>query len=255
MLANALNSNPKPTPDPQLDQLKDEIEVSKIRIWIDPIDSTAQYIQGKTSKPDEYGVIYEGLECVTVLIGVYQVDTGLPIAGVVFQPFYKLEGDSWKSRCFWGICYGDIKLHSNKTIDDISPSSKQEHGLVITSSSEDDEVQAKLKKGFRLCHSAGVGYKTVCVLDRTVDAYLLSKDSSYHWDICGPHAILLALGGGIVAYKTALKKECNDVNQLQIRYHLPKPGASSGINQWCNSDGLIVYRDISVLKKICSIIS
>lgn len=56
-------------------------------------DSTAQYIQGQKSKPDEHGVVYEGLQCVTVLIGVYQVDTGLPIAGVVFQPFHHQEED------------------------------------------------------------------------------------------------------------------------------------------------------------------
>lgn len=255
LLAKALNSNPEPPSDPKLDQITEEIDLSKIRIWIDPIDSTAQYIQGQKSKPDEHGVVYEGLQCVTVLIGVYQVDTGLPIAGVVFQPFHHQEEDSWKSRCLWGICYGDIKIHSYEKENHPSSSTKGEHGLIITSSSEDENVQEKLKEDFRLCYAAGVGYKTLCVLDHTVDAYLLSKGSTYHWDICAPHAILLAMGGGIVACKTALKNPTDDIKQLQIHYHLPKADAAKGINQWCNSNGVIAYRDITVLKKICSTIS
>lgn len=124
---------------------------------------------------------------------------------------------SWKSRCLWGICYGDIKIHSYEKENYSSSSTKGEHGLIITSSSEDENVQEKLKEDFRLCYAAGVGYKTLCVLDHTVDAYLLSKGSTYHWDICAPHAILLAMGGGIVACKTALKNPTDDIKQLQVR--------------------------------------
>ena len=34
-----------------------------------------------------------GLQCVTVLIGAYNIVTGLPVMGVIYQPFHtKTEG-------------------------------------------------------------------------------------------------------------------------------------------------------------------
>ena len=124
---------------------------------------------------------------------------------------------SWKSRCLWGICYGDIKIHSYEVEKHLSSPTNREHNLIITSSSEDENVQKKLKQEFDLCYAAGVGYKTLCVLDHTVDAYLLSKGSTYHWDTCAPHVILLAMGGGIIAYKSALENPKDDCTQLQVR--------------------------------------
>ena len=51
------------------------------------LDSTAQYIHGHDSVQAEGGVYKEGLQCVVVLIGAYSMKTGLPVAGVMNQPF------------------------------------------------------------------------------------------------------------------------------------------------------------------------
>ena len=51
------------------------------------LDSTAQYIHGYDSVQAEGGVYKEGLQCVVVLIGAYSMKTGLPVAGVMNQPF------------------------------------------------------------------------------------------------------------------------------------------------------------------------
>ena len=54
---------------------------------LDILDSTAQYIHGYGSVQAEGGVYKEGLQCVVVLIGAYSLKTGLPVAGVINQPF------------------------------------------------------------------------------------------------------------------------------------------------------------------------
>ncbi|KAK8780789.1 hypothetical protein V5799_017870, partial [Amblyomma americanum] len=55
-------------------------------------DSTSEYISGKWGDEDEgSSVVSSGLQCVSVLIGVYDRSTGLPVAGVVNQPFHHLD--------------------------------------------------------------------------------------------------------------------------------------------------------------------
>lgn len=56
-------------------------------------DSTAEYIQAKKNNPDENGIEMGGLRCVCVLIGVYDLQTGIPVMGIINQPFYK-ESDN-----------------------------------------------------------------------------------------------------------------------------------------------------------------
>ena len=56
------------------------------RVTLPVSDSTAQYIQGDTGKLHD-GLVAEGLQCVAVLIGVYDKNTGLPVIGVANQPF------------------------------------------------------------------------------------------------------------------------------------------------------------------------
>ncbi len=50
-------------------------------------DSTAQYIHGYESVQCDGGIYKEGLQCVVVLIGAYNLHTGQPIVGVLNQPF------------------------------------------------------------------------------------------------------------------------------------------------------------------------
>ncbi|KAG9462304.1 hypothetical protein GDO78_014412 [Eleutherodactylus coqui] len=73
--------------DMALDAVKVTVPLDNIAVWVDPIDSTYQYIKGSGDIQPEAGIYPKGLQCVTVLIGVFLMDSGHPIMGVVNQPF------------------------------------------------------------------------------------------------------------------------------------------------------------------------
>lgn len=50
-------------------------------------DSTYQYIKGSADIKSNQGIFPSGLQCVTILIGVYDLHTGVPLMGVINQPF------------------------------------------------------------------------------------------------------------------------------------------------------------------------
>lgn len=105
-LAQIVHSNPEVCEDTELSTCPVAC-VSSLGIWIDPIDSTSEYIAGKWGDEDEgSGIVSSGLQCVSVLIGVYDRGTGLPVAGVVNQPFHHLDDHNrWASLC---ICATSI---------------------------------------------------------------------------------------------------------------------------------------------------
>jgi len=39
-------------------------------------------------------MVTEGLQCVCVLVGVYEKSTGLPIIGVINQPFQSIDNNN-----------------------------------------------------------------------------------------------------------------------------------------------------------------
>jgi len=51
------------------------------------VDSTADYISATEAVDEQTGLYLSGLRCVTVLIGAYKKSTGVPVLGVVNQPF------------------------------------------------------------------------------------------------------------------------------------------------------------------------
>jgi inositol polyphosphate 1-phosphatase len=236
-----------------------------VGIWIDPIDATAQYINAKSGSISETGVHSEGLRCVTVLIGMYDRATGQPIFGCINQPFVQLDTDSqrWTGRYVWGISYNGLNVVSaNSTLYDGLPNHPNARNYVVLSTSEDDSIQSKLGQHFQLVYAAGAGYKILCIVDRLVGSYLLSKDSTFKWDTCAPHAILLAQGGGIVDFNMALAAAkahatrptmaSDGLAQLladcQIKYHLPKPGYDCGlINTYGNHGGILGYWSTDLL--------
>ncbi|KAJ3641623.1 hypothetical protein Zmor_028119, partial [Zophobas morio] len=208
--------------------------------WIDPIgtiiirkhpiftlflDSTAEYING-VEEVDVSGITISGLKCVTVLIGVYDKKSGLPIIGIINQPFVENNGKRWFGRCYWG--------HPSETsLPPISPLP----GTICVSSSEDPTVVKKLKEtGYHITEASGAGYKILTVITGFADAYVLTKDSTFKWDTCGPQAILRSLDGDIVVYASALDKD-----PASVTY---------GIDTTCNTGGIIAYKDEGVLKDI-----
>lgn len=68
--------------------------------------------------------------------------------------------------------------------------------LAVVSSTEDEKYIKALKDlGYTVVFSAGAGHKILKVVCGDADLYLLSKNSTFKWDTCGPHAILNAIQG------------------------------------------------------------
>lgn len=121
---------------------------------------------------------------------------------------------------------------------------------MVTSGSEDNEVKAALKSaGFKVIEAAGAGYKILTVICGLADAYVLSKNTTFKWDVCGPHAILKAMGGGIVNFSKVKYGKTEEINYSEDGIC----SESDKISRCCNSGGIIAYRDANVLAKLVNI--
>ena len=60
-----------------------------------------------------------------------------------------------------------------------------------------------------MCLASGAGYKCLCVINGSVDAYLYSGDACYSWDTCAAHALLLSTGGGMCKLSDVSKGSWN----------------------------------------------
>lgn len=195
------------------------------------LDATKEYINGDTVFSDFPGITSSGLDCVTVLIGVYDKETGEPLMGVINQPFHKkLSDDSYESKVFWGISIGELKANNIQITDNI-------HRIAIFSTSEDSTVLEKVKQNhYEIAFSAGAGHKILRVVLNDAKWFLLTKGSTYKWDTCGPHAILNSLGGGVVDLRESLKKN----SAVNLIYSEGKS----------NSNGIFAYQEESNLKEL-----
>lgn len=126
-----------------------------------------------------------------------------------------------------------MKEHNNKKI-------------IILSRVEDENIKSKLlDAGFILVEAAGAGYKILSVALGQVDAYILSKSSTYKWDTCGPQALLRSLHGGIIEFQSFINNF--DSDYINIKY------LSTSTN-FSNSNGLIAYRNFEILQTLKSIL-
>lgn len=71
--------------------------------------------------------------------------------------------------------------------------------------------------GLKLCTSGGAGYKSLCVAEGLVDAYLYTEDEIYKWDTCAPQCLLMGLGGSVVSAQK-LRETAGGLEILQISY-------------------------------------
>ncbi|KAF8770544.1 Inositol polyphosphate 1-phosphatase like protein [Argiope bruennichi] len=216
------------------------IPANNIGIWIDPIDSTAEYIQAKNEEKESFGIQQYGLKCVCVLIGAYEVNSGKPILGVVNQPFFKkkTDGSKWESRFYWSIDYGPDRAIST-TLENESP---QQEKVAVLSSSECKELQDIIASKYNIVHTAGAGYKSLVVACGMADLYILSQGTTYFWDTCGPHALLSAQGGGIVRFDEVVHViSQEDLLEKQVKYS--SESGSAGNESFRNAGGFIAYRN------------
>ncbi|XP_030584885.1 inositol polyphosphate 1-phosphatase [Archocentrus centrarchus] len=250
LLARAIHQDPA-TVEANTDGLTIPLSPSELAIWIDPIDATSQYIEGREEVLEEGHLSPSGLHCALVLIGVYLRSTGEPVMGVINQPFHHKDpaGGGWRGRHFWGVSCGSINVCSVSR-----PKDGEDQGLsVVLSSSEKQVVKDAL---ISLCipdkvmYASGAGYKILCVIQGLADVYILSEGSTFKWDSCAPHALLRALGGGVVDLTKSLQSTSGvQDHAAELTYHQADTECK-GADRWANRGGLVAYRDCSKLSGI-----
>ncbi|XP_039613828.1 inositol polyphosphate 1-phosphatase isoform X1 [Polypterus senegalus] len=242
----------------ELDTGHAEIPPSTLGVWVDPIDSTLQYIKGIGDSVAHGGVHSQGLQCVTVLIGAYLLHSGMPVMGVVNQPFAAQDPNTkrWTGQYFWGLSFEDVKLNSLQTTPD--PLVDSTHLSAVLSSGEAPSVREQLGSacGGDIHYAAGAGYKCLCVIRGLVDVYVFSEDTTFKWDCCGPHAILCSLGGGMVDLKESLRQRREGTSDQcpELLYNAPVAGAH-GVDRWANTGGLVAFRSRAHLERVLCVLS
>jgi inositol polyphosphate 1-phosphatase len=158
----------------------------------------------------------------------------------------------WTGRYKWGVSHNGFNRTglSGPIPDAVTDDRTSKRSAVTLSTSENKDILSKLSEKYELVYSSGAGYKLICVADHLVDLYFLSKGSTFKWDTCAPHAILLAQGGGIVDFQTALgdvqniRESREMLEAYQLKYHVRNTAFSSdSVDCWANINGIIAYSD------------
>ena len=159
------------------------------------------------------------------MIGAFQKSTGKPIIGVVNQPFSKS-----KVKAHWGAQFGEKFWTSNSVTNKIERTKPR----LLIGSSENKDLVFKLSEIFEIVKAGGAGHKLLMIALGFADVYINTGPSTFKWDTCGPHAILSALGGGVV-----------DCRQFQdIRYDVGEDVSKA------NAEGIIVFKEKKYLEII-----
>jgi 3'(2'), 5'-bisphosphate nucleotidase len=157
------------------------VEQNQIIAWVDPLDGTKEYTEGG-----------EWLEHVTVLIGLSV--NGVPLGGVIHQPFYQyLSNKDTKGRTVWGA----VGLGAFGAESDPTPL-QADQPVYTTTRSHSSPVVNECLAAFEPCtvkRLGGAGHKVLAVLDKRVHAYIYPSLGCKKWDTCAPEAILRAAGG------------------------------------------------------------
>ncbi|CAN8179282.1 unnamed protein product [Coccothraustes coccothraustes] len=226
--------------DTELDSIDPGVSPGDLGIWIDPIDSTNEFIGGREDVAAVDGIAPGGLRSALVLVGAFDRHSGVPVLGVINEPFFQRDPQThrWRGRYHWGVAHGDTRLCS------LSPPVPRPRPRVVLSRAEGAAVRGALASlgGGPPLFAAGAGYKLLCVALGLADAFVLSQATTFAWDSCAPHAILRALGGGVVALAGALRarREGDTGDPPQLSYHRPEPGRA-GPERWANREGLVAF--------------
>jgi len=217
---------PLSVPDSELDAIHGVVNYSNVGIWIDPIDCTNAFIKGGNGTEKRGICIGSALPAVTVLTGAYDLTSGHSFAGVVGQPFAtrsqtetKKDKHKWNGKMFWGISAmhpsddpaarwsGVVPAAAAAAADDDDGSggsiaSGEQRPIVVHSKHEASVHLERISAVADAMPVPGSGYKGLCVLAGFADAYYLSLPTTYKWDTCGVHAIVLAMGGKVFRVDT-----------------------------------------------------
>lgn len=227
--------------DTELELANVDFDFDNLGVWLDPIDATVEYIKAvhKDSRFDN--IPSNGLKCVTILIGVYDITTGVPVMGVINQPFYEIIDDSdYKGKHYWGISVGDVNVTNITHVE-----SGRTNKIAVLSSSEQTKFTKFIKQRLKydIVYSSGAGHKILKLITRDADLNLLSRNTSFKYDTCAPQAILMAMGGNIL-----------DLNST-IFAGKPVPLSYGSSEPVANINGILAYRELDTINSIISLFS
>lgn len=158
----------------KLPEIVASIDITKVGIWIDPIDGTAEYINGENLSTDIPNIERSGLKCATVLIGAYSKETSKPIMGVINQPFFQgSPEDGYTSKIFYGA---SINGENHHNVVDSQTDNAQKVAVISMAENRKTSLQCA---GYRTIVSNGAGYKILKVIENDASMYFLSKNSTF----------------------------------------------------------------------------
>lgn len=165
-------------------ELRRGVEASRVAVYHDPLDGTNEYAAGER-------------RAITVLFGV-AVD-GVPVAGVIGQPFYAREGDGKTlGRVVWGGAGMGVRgLDVADGYEAPPPPPHGEHVVAVNRNIRENRqapVLEALKSRVDVLISA-TGYHYLMLLERRAHSALLLRKASKKWDTCAGEALLRATGG------------------------------------------------------------
>jgi len=108
--------------------------------------------------------------------------------------------------------------------------------IILSSSEHKDYLKRFHDLDWDTVFAAGAGYKLLKLIIGEVDAYFLSKNTSFKWDTCGPQAILNSMSGKLLNFKETVKSQFIEINYAD--------------NVRCNNGGLIGCRDTKLIPSL-----
>jgi len=174
-----------------------QLSASELCVWIDPLDGTKEFVEGK-------------YEYVSTLVGI--TCAGRPVAGVISEPYFS-QAEDLRGRVLWGCCLlprsagggvhvlGDVQWTRparppGRCVAIVSRSRSTgavADALLRLSEPGSDGATGPLVTD--VLRAGGAGHKVTRVVDGTCDLWLFPRPGTSRWDTCAAEAMLEASGG------------------------------------------------------------
>ena len=97
----------------------------------------------------------------------------------------------WQGRVHWGLLTASNQRFTS--VPAAAAARDRQTPKVVVSINEIQDLQSLLSsQGYEVIPSSGAGYKILSVVLGLADLYVTTKPSTYKWDSCAGHAILVS---------------------------------------------------------------
>jgi len=211
-------------------RLQRPIDASRVAVYFDPLDGTNEYAAGER-------------EAITILCGV-AVD-GVPVAGVIGQPFYKYgraDAQGALGRVVWGgtgIGVHGLDIAKDAVAPPLPPAGP--HVVAVNRNireNRQEPVLEALRSRVDVRISA-TGFHYLLLLERRAHSALMLRKASKKWDTCAGEALLRAMGGVVT---DTVGRRYNYAYNLNALPNLSGMTASLDVDMHCEMTNII--RDV-----------